>query len=77
MSENKLTKETEIRLINFFNESVEPKSMAKVIRQVNYLVAISIMREYEALQYKIIKLEDGFFWLNELAEALDPYLDAE
>lgn len=77
MSENKLTKETEIRLINFFNESVEPKSMAKVIRQVNYLVAISIMREYEALQYKIIKLEDGFFWLNELAEALDPYLNEE
>lgn len=77
MSENKLTKETEIRLMNFFNDSVEPKSMAKVIRQVNYLVAISIMREYEALQYKIIKLEDGFFWLNELAEALDPYLNEE
>ncbi|MCV9931562.1 hypothetical protein OIU80_04655 [Flavobacterium sp. LS1R47] len=72
MSENKLSKETEIRLTDFFNKSIDPKSMAKAIRQVNHTLSLSLMRGSE-----IKDIEDDFYWLNKLAEALDPYLDVE
>jgi hypothetical protein len=77
MSTNTLTKETQLRLTDFFNKSIDPISMAKTIRQVNYILALSLMRESETLKFDKISLENGFYWLNELAETLNPYLDAE
>ena len=77
MSTNKLSKETELRLANFFNNSIDPKLMAKTLRKVNYLLALSVMRESEILETEKISLENGFYWLNELAEILNPYLDSE
>ena len=72
-----LSKETEKKLIDFFNRSVDPKVMAKSIRQLNYIIALGVMREHETLQNNIINLENSFYWLNELAEVLNPYLDVE
>jgi len=77
MSTNTLSKETELRLTDFFSKSVDPKFMAKTIRQVNYLLALSLMRQCETLETDKVNLEQGFFWLNELAEILNPYLDTE
>jgi len=77
MSTNTLSREAEIRLLDFFNKTVDPKSMAKTIRQLNYIVALSVMRENETLQLQIINIENGFYWLNELAEILNPYLNVE
>jgi len=77
MSTNTLSKETEKKLIDFFNESVDPKVMAKTIRQLNYLVALGVMREHETLQNNTTNLKHSFYWLNELAEVLNPYLDIE
>jgi len=77
MSTNTLSKETKKNLIDFFNKSVDPKAMAKLIRQLNYVVALGVMREHETLQNNIINLENSFYWLNELAEFLNPYLDIE
>lgn len=74
---NTLSKETEKNLIEFFNKSVDPKAMAKLIRQLNYVVALGVMREHETLQNNITNLENSFYWLNELAEVLNPYLDIE
>lgn len=74
MSTNTFSKETELRLDNFFNEIIDPKSMAKTIRQVNHLLALNVMRKDGFLTPETINLEDSFFWLNELAETLDPYL---
>ena len=74
---NSLSKETEKNLIDFFNKSVDPKVMAKLIRQLNYVVALGVMREHETLQNNVINLENSFYWLNELAEVLNPYLDVE
>jgi ferredoxin-fold anticodon binding domain-containing protein len=45
MSTSNLSKETEKNLIDFFNKSVDPKVMAKAIRQLNYIVALGVMRE--------------------------------
>lgn len=77
MSTNTLSKETELRLTEFFNNSITPQDMAKTIRQVNHMLSLSLMRECETLQLEKSTLENGFYWLNELAEILNPYLDTE
>ncbi|SEO93325.1 hypothetical protein SAMN05444671_3976 [Flavobacterium sp. CF108] len=77
MSKNTLSKETQIRLLNFFNERIEPEEMAKTLRQVNFTLALGVLSEHEELQNEINKLRDSFYWLNELAETLNPYLDLE
>jgi hypothetical protein len=77
MSTNSLSKETQLRLTDFFNKSIDPETMAKNIRKVNYMLALSIMRDCETLETEKINLEQGFYWLNELAEILNPYLDVE
>jgi hypothetical protein len=35
------------------------------------------MRENETFNQDMANLENGFYWLNQLAEILNPYLDAE
>lgn len=77
MSTNTLSKEAETRLINFFNNAIDPLEMAKSIRQVNYVLALGALRQHETLQNEITNLENSFYWLNELAEVLNPYLDLE
>ena len=77
MSTNTLSKETELRLTDFFNKTVDPISMAKTIRHLNYLVTLSVMRENETFKLDMTNLENGFYWLNQLAEVLNPYLDIE
>lgn len=77
MSVNSLTKETELRLNEFFNQETDPKSFAKTIRKVNYLLAMSLMRDCETMQIDPKSVEEGYFWLNELAEILNPYLEIE
>lgn len=77
MSTNTLSKETQLRLTDFFSKSIDPEAMAKNIRKVNYMLALSMMRDCETLETEKINLEQGFYWLNELAEILNPYLDVE
>lgn len=77
MSTNTLSTEAQTRLTDFFNKTIAPKDMAKAIRQVNYILALGVMREHETLRHEIISLENSFYWLNELAEILNPYLDIE
>ena len=61
MSTNTLSKETEKNLIDFFNKSVDPKAIAKLIRQLNYIVALGVMREHETLHNNITTLENSFY----------------
>lgn len=77
MITNTLSKETELKLRDFFSNSIDPKLMAKTIRKLNYILALSIMRDCETMETEKISLQDGFYWLNELAEILNPYLDVE
>ncbi|MFH7016481.1 hypothetical protein [Flavobacterium sp. FlaQc-47] len=77
MITNTLSKEAELRLTDFFSQSIDPKEMAKTIRQVNHILALSLMRECETLETEKTTLENGYYWLNELAEILNPYLDVE
>ncbi|MBP1225290.1 hypothetical protein [Flavobacterium sp. 1355] len=77
MSVNSLSKETELRLNEFFNQETDPVRFAKTIRKVNYLLAMSLMRDCETMQIDPKAVEQGFFWLNELAEILNPYLETD
>jgi hypothetical protein len=78
MSTNNFSKETEARVVNFFADSIDPKDMAKYIRRINFILAQTVICEDE--KRNVVNkewLDSGFYYLNELAEILDPYLDAE
>lgn len=77
MSTNTLSKETEKRLTDFFNYTIDPEEMSRTIRKLNYVISLGILRQDPTLQNELLNLEDGFFWLNELAEVLNPYLNLE
>lgn len=77
MATEAFSKETEMRLIDFFSNKIDPKDLAKTIRYLNYVIALGVMRKDETLKLQIIKIEEGFYWLNELAEILHPYLEVE
>ncbi|AXB56900.1 hypothetical protein [Flavobacterium fluviale] len=77
MSTNTISKETEIKLLNFFNVRIDPVEMAKTLRQVNFTMALCVLSEHETFQTEIIKIRDSFYWVNELAETLNPYLEVE
>jgi hypothetical protein len=77
MTTESLSKETETRLINFFRNTIDSEDMAKTIRQVNYVLSLCAMRGCETVETEFNNLEDNFYWLNKLAEVLDPYLDVD
>ncbi|MEN0009027.1 hypothetical protein [Flavobacterium nitrogenifigens] len=72
-------KETEKRLLDFFNNVIDAKDLAKAIRQLNYAIALVVMKDDERgyVYAQRENLEKGFYWLNELAEILHPYLEVE
>jgi hypothetical protein len=74
MKTKTLSKEAETTLINFFNHIIDPEDMAKILRQVNCILALGVMRQHETLQIGLSNFEDNYYWLNELAEILNPYL---
>ncbi|TDW49895.1 hypothetical protein EV144_102325 [Flavobacterium sp. 270] len=78
MITNNLSKETQSKLTDFFNNSVDSKDMAKYIRRVNFILAQTLI--YEDQKRNAVNkewLDSSFYYLNELAEILDPYLDVE
>ena len=75
MNTNHLSKEVETRLIEFFTKTIDPKEMAKTIRQVNYVLSLCAIRGCETVETEFNNLDDNFYWLNKIAEVLDPYLD--
>jgi hypothetical protein len=77
MSIENHSKEVEVRLRDFFITVIDSKDLARKIRQVNYVLALSLMRGCETVESEINSIEDNFYWLNKLAETLDPYLDVK
>ena len=75
MTTENFSKETETRLIDFFRKTIDSEDMAKTIRQVNYVLSLCAMRGCETVETEFNNLEDNFYWLNKLAEVLDPYLE--
>ncbi|WDF60108.1 hypothetical protein PQ462_01780 [Flavobacterium sp. KACC 22758] len=77
MATGNFSKEIETRLKDFFTEILDPKDMAKMIREVNYALTLCSMRGCETLESELPNIDDNFYWLNRLAEVFDPYFDVE
>ncbi|WP_428230413.1 hypothetical protein [Flavobacterium sp.] len=77
MTTRSLSEEFEARLTDFFITVVDPKDLAKTIREINYVLSLCVMRGCETVESEVNNIEDNFYWLNKLAEVLDPYLDVE
>ena len=77
MATENLSKEVETGLKDFFINIIDPKDMAKTIRQVNYALSLCSMRGCETVESELSNMDDNFYWLNKLAEVLDPYLDVD
>ena len=73
---DRFSNEVKTRLNDFFTDNIDCKEMAKLIREVNNALSLSVMRRCETIESEIKNVDDNFYWLNKLAEALDPYLDA-
>lgn len=67
----------EHQMNDFFTDKISPKDFAKRVRRLNHLVALFALRVNENEGLNKEWLEDGFYWINELAETLDPFLEIE
>jgi len=76
MTTRNLSNEIQTRLNNLFTDDIDCKEMAKMIREVNNALSLSVMRKCETIESGIKNVDDNFYWLNQLAEVLDPYLEA-
>ncbi len=75
MITEKLPNNVETRLNDFFTDKIDTKEMAKIIREVNNALSLCVMRGCETIESEIKNIDDNFYWLNKLAEVLDPYLE--
>ena len=64
------------RLNEFLKSTIEPASLAKKLRRANYILAITNLTDKEN-SIDMDWANDSYFWINELAEILDPNLDIE
>ena len=76
MTTGRFSDVVETRLNVFFTDNIDCKEMAKLIREVNNVLSLSVMRGCETIESEIKNIDDNFYWLNKLAEILDPYLEA-
>lgn len=64
-------------LLKFFTETVDTKTMAQSLRRATYLIALSYIRAEETVNPMDKEwTDDSFYFLNELAEVLDPVLES-
>ncbi len=62
-----------IKIQEFFDKEIDPKSFAKYIRRVNHaLLTLAIDDKDDQFRPWI---SDGYFWLNHFAEMVDPVLE--
>lgn len=64
------------RLTAFITQDIDAKSLAKKLRRLNYVIATDVLSNSESGQ-NTEWANTGFYWINELAEILDPMLDIE
>lgn len=65
------------RLNLFFKEITGEKEMAKQIRRMNYVLSMATIGEKDEPLPGEYWVKDGLYWLNELAEVLDPSISID
>lgn len=70
------TNEYNPKLAAFLNKIIDEKELAQSLRRAAYLIAMSFIRSEETTNPMCPKwTDDSFYYLNELAECLDPVLE--
>lgn len=67
---------TKLRVEEFLSKNIYPKDLAKYLRRFK-LEAIKLVLNTRDDQYRNDWIADGFYFLNELCEILDPQLEDE
>jgi hypothetical protein len=62
------------KLNDFFTTEIEKEKMALYIRRLLFTVSKQNLENNEDGLYKNW-ISDGYYWLNEFAETIDPYLE--
>lgn len=77
-SNNNKTGYTNPQLNEFLDTKIDAKTLAKILRRVNYILALTIIRNKED-DNPINEqwADDGYYYINELAEILHPVLESE
>ncbi|MDN3672061.1 hypothetical protein QWY99_03130 [Flavobacterium branchiarum] len=65
------------KLTEFFNNDISPETMAKLIRNLNYVITLALIRRNETLEFHNKELDQTVYWLNQLAENLDSYFSID
>ncbi|MCB0745987.1 MAG: hypothetical protein KDC90_00855 [Ignavibacteriae bacterium] len=65
------------KLEEFLVKEISPKSLALAIRRYNFHIADAVMRDTDNQLIVKEHLRSPFYWLNDLAEILDPYIYEE
>lgn len=61
----------------FFETEIEPDQFAKMMRRYNHEVVmfhLEMETKGQHDRFDLYIMRDGLYWLNELAELLDPHL---
>ena len=67
---------TDIKVLQFFENTTTPKDMARMIRRVNHILSLTILRnKNDDNPINPVWVEEGYYFLNEFAETLDPILE--
>jgi len=62
-----------IAIQQFFTSEVDPKAFVKYMRRLNHALLMYAMEDDENRFRPWIN--DGFFWINQFAETIDPVLE--
>ena len=77
MTIENLNLERQIKLHKFFDDQIDLEHFAKIIRRYNHQVMLMIIREDEDSVINKKWIDDGFYFLNEFAEIIDPNLNQD
>jgi hypothetical protein len=74
MTTEVLNTEQQEKLMKFFDKEIDPKHLAQIIRRYNHEISLMMIRDNQNNVINKQWIDDGFYWLNELAEIIDPNL---
>lgn len=68
-----MTSKESIKIQEFFNKDIDPKSFAKHLRRLNHALLVYALEDEENRFRDWIN--DGHYWLNSFAELVEPVIE--
>ena len=79
MNQEKIKESIEEKIKEFLNRDIDPKTLALYLRKYNHAIISNEMERLSVdFEYMYLdEIKDGYYWVNQVAELLDPYLKKE